>query len=179
MSDGLPSPLDVGGSRWTSPILKGTFHSAVSTASDDADLPPWLGVFRTVSNNWIAKNGTRYTAAQRSPQIFFDAHCRCIFAVCLLDDSQRWRVGRLSGLWVWDGGDIGWGDWHRRLGKGVALGPQQVAAVGRQREGLPAVVVAHLCSNRNRRGRRWKPRRGRHQLVEWGGGRGMLGEGKL
>jgi len=61
--------LGFGGSRWTSPYFERYISLAVSTGVRLMLIYLMLGVFKTVSNNWIATmNG--YTADEPITQIF-------------------------------------------------------------------------------------------------------------
>ena len=71
--------LGFGGSRWTSPYFERYISLAVSTGVRLMLIYLMLGVFKTISNNWIATmNG--YTADQPITQIFPTLMSMLLFA---------------------------------------------------------------------------------------------------
>ena len=106
--------LGFGGSRWTAPYFERYISLAVSTGVRLMLIYLMLGVFRTVSNNWIATmNG--YTADEPITQIFPNPDVDASLCVCIVDDSQDGGIDRRGnsgdGRWGsrWDGS----GDWER------------------------------------------------------------------
>src|SRR5271168_3431488 len=117
--------LGFGGSRWTSPYFELYISLAVGTGVRLMLIYLMLGVFRTVSNNWIATmNG--YTADQPITQIFPTLMSMLLFAFA------SWMIPKMagsiaSGTLGTGGGDlVGMG---AEIGKGAALGAATVAAV--------------------------------------------------
>jgi type IV secretion system protein TrbL len=117
--------LGFGGSRWTAPYFERYISLAVSTGVRLMLIYLMLGVFRTVSNNWIATmNG--YTADEPITQIFPTLMSMLLFAFA------SWMIPKMAGsiaagTWGWGGGDLV--GMAAEIGKGVALGAATVAAV--------------------------------------------------
>src|ERR1700761_9468657 len=117
--------LGFGGSRWTAPYFERYISLAVSTGVRLMLIYLMLGVFKTVSNNWIATmNG--YTADEPITQIFPTLMSMLLFAFA------SWMIPKMAasvaaGTLGMGGGDlVGMG---AEIGKGVALGAATVAAV--------------------------------------------------
>src|SRR6202041_1817661 len=117
--------LGFGGSRWTAPYFERYISLAVSTGVRLMLIYLMLGVFRTVSNNWIATmNG--YTADEPITQIFPTLMSMLLFAFA------SWMIPKMAGsiaagtLGMGGGDLVGMG---AEIGKGVALGAATVAAV--------------------------------------------------
>jgi type IV secretion system protein TrbL len=117
--------LGFGGSRWTSPYFERYISLAVGTGVRLMLIYLMLGVFRTVSNNWIATmNG--YTADQPITQIFPTLMSMLLFAFA------SWMIPKMAasiatgtlGAGAADLVGIG-----AEIGKGAALGAAAVAAV--------------------------------------------------
>jgi type IV secretion system protein TrbL len=82
--------LGFGGSRWTSPYFERYISFAVSTGVRLMLIYLMLGVFRTVSNNWIATmNG--YTADQPISQILPTLMSMLLFAFA------SWMIPKMAG----------------------------------------------------------------------------------
>jgi type IV secretion system protein TrbL len=117
--------LGFGGSRWTSPYFERYISLAVSTGVRLMLIYLMLGVFRTVSNNWIATmNG--YTADQPITQIFPTLMSMLLFAFA------SWMIPKMAGSVAAGTLGMGGGDlvgMAAEIGKGVALGAATVAAV--------------------------------------------------
>jgi type IV secretion system protein TrbL len=117
--------LGFGGSRWTSPYFERYISLAVGTGVRLMLIYLMLGVFRTVSNNWIATmNG--YTADQPITQIFPTLMSMLLFAFA------SWMIPKMAAsiasgtLGVGAADLVGIG---AEIGKGAALGAATVAAV--------------------------------------------------
>jgi type IV secretion system protein TrbL len=117
--------LGFGGSRWTAPYFERYISLAVSTGVRLMLIYLMLGVFRTISNNWIATmNG--YTADEPITQIFPTLMSMLLFAFA------SWMIPKMAGsiaagtLGMGGGDLVGMG---AEIGKGVALGAATVAAV--------------------------------------------------
>jgi type IV secretion system protein TrbL len=117
--------LGFGGSRWTSPYFERYISLAVGTGVRLMLIYLMLGVFRTVSNNWIATmNG--YTADQPITQIFPTLMSMLLFAFA------SWMIPKMAGSIA--SGTLGAGAADlvgigAEIGKGAALGAATVAAV--------------------------------------------------
>jgi hypothetical protein len=113
------------GSRWTSPYFERYISLAVSTGVRLMLIYLMLGVFRTVSNNWIATmNG--YTADQPITQIFPTLMSMLLFAFA------SWMIPKMAASIA--SGTLGTGAADlvgigAEIGKGAALGAATVAAV--------------------------------------------------
>src|SRR5271165_40567 len=117
--------LGFGGSRWTSPYFERYIALAVSTGVRLMLIYLMLGVFKTISNNWIATmNG--YTADQPITQIFPTLMSMLLFAFA------SWMIPKMAGSIAAGTLGMGGGDlvgMAAEIGKGVALGAATVAAV--------------------------------------------------
>ena len=117
--------LGFGGSRWTAPYFERYIALAVSTGVRLMLIYLMLGVFRTVSNNWIATmNG--YTADEPITQIFPTLMSMLLFAFA------SWMIPKMAGSIAAGTLGMGGGDlvgMAAEIGKGVALGAATVAAV--------------------------------------------------
>ena len=117
--------LGFGGSRWTAPYFERYISFAVSTGVRLMLIYLMLGVFRTVSNNWIATmNG--YTADEPITQIFPTLMSMLLFAFA------SWMIPKMAGSIAAGTLGMGGGDlvgMAAEIGKGVALGAATVAAV--------------------------------------------------
>ena len=117
--------LGFGGSRWTSPYFERYISLAVGTGVRLMLIYLMLGVFRTVSNNWIATmNG--YTADQPITQIFPTLMSMLLFAFA------SWMIPKMAASIA--SGTLGAGAADlvgigAEIGKGAALGAATVAAV--------------------------------------------------
>ncbi len=117
--------LGFGGSRWTSPYFERYISLAVSTGVRLMLIYLMLGVFRTVSNNWIAAmNG--YTADQPITQIFPTLMSMLLFAFA------SWMIPKMAASIA--SGTLGAGAADlvgigAEIAKGAALGAATVAAV--------------------------------------------------
>jgi len=117
--------LGFGGSRWTSPYFERYISLVVSTGVRLMLIYLMLGVFRTVSNNWIATmNG--YTADQPITQIFPTLMSMLLFAFA------SWMIPKMAASIA--SGTLGTGAADlvgigAEIGKGAALGAATVAAV--------------------------------------------------
>lgn len=116
--------LGFGGSRWTSPYFERYISLAVSTGVRLMLIYLMLGVFKTISANWIATmNG--YTADQPLTQIFPTIMSMLLFAFA------SWLIPKFAGSIA--SGTLGAGaadlvGMAAEIGKGVALGAATVAA---------------------------------------------------
>ena len=116
--------LGFGGSRWTSPYFERYISLAVSTGVRLMLIYLMLGVFHTISANWIATmNG--YTADQPITQIFPTIMSMLLFAFA------SWLIPKFAGSIA--SGTLGAGaadmvGMAAEIGKGVALGAATVAA---------------------------------------------------
>jgi type IV secretion system protein TrbL len=133
--------LGFGGSRWTTPYFERYISLAVSTGVRLMLIYLMLGVFGTVSNNWIATmNG--YTADQPITQIFPTLMSMLLFAFA------SWMIPKMAGsvaagtLGMGGGDLVGMG---AEIGKGVALGAATVAAVAAT-GGTGAVAAGALAA---------------------------------
>ena len=110
--------LGFGGSRWTAPYFERYISLAVSTGVRLMLIYLMLGVFRTVSNNWIATmNG--YTADEPITQIFPTLMSMLLFAFA------SWMIPKMAGSIAAGTLGMGGGDlvgMAAEIGKGVALG---------------------------------------------------------
>lgn len=117
--------LGFGASRWTAPYFERYISLAVSTGVRLMLIYLMLGVFRTVSNNWIATmNG--YTADEPITQIFPTLMSMLLFAFA------SWMIPKMAGSIAAGTLGMGGGDlvgMAAEIGKGVALGAATVAAV--------------------------------------------------
>src|SRR5271170_6515892 len=117
--------LGFGGSRWTAPYFERYISLAVSTGVRLMLIYLMLGVFKTVSNNWIATmNG--YTADEPITQIFPTLMSMLLFAFA------SWMIPKMAGSIAAGTLGMGGGDlvgMAAEIGKGVALGAATVAAV--------------------------------------------------
>jgi type IV secretion system protein TrbL len=117
--------LGFGGSRWTSPYFERYISLAVGTGVRLMLIYLMLGVFRTVSNNWIATmNG--YTADQPITQIFPTLMSMLLFAFA------SWMIPKMAASIA--SGTLGTGAADlvgigAEISKGAALGAATVAAV--------------------------------------------------
>jgi type IV secretion system protein TrbL len=117
--------LGFGGSRWTSPYFERYISLAVGTGVRLMLIYLMLGVFRTVSNNWIATmNG--YTADQPITQIFPTLMSMLLFAFA------SWMIPKMAASIA--SGTLGTGAADlvgigAEIGKGAALGAATVAAI--------------------------------------------------
>lgn len=115
--------LGFGGSRWTSPYFERYISFAVSTGVRLMLIYLMLGVFRTVSNNWIATmNG--YTANQPISQILPTLMSMLLFAFA------SWMIPKMAGSLA--SGTLGTGaadlvGMGTEIGKAAALGAATVA----------------------------------------------------
>lgn len=117
--------LGFGGSRWTAPYFERYISLAVSTGVRLMLIYLMLGVFKTVSSNWIATmNG--YTADEPITQIFPTLMSMLLFAFA------SWMIPKMAGSIAAGTLGMGGGDlvgMAAEIGKGVALGAATVAAV--------------------------------------------------
>src|SRR6202167_2339839 len=117
--------LGFGGSRWTAPYFERYISLAISTGVRLMLIYLMLGVFNTISNNWIATlNG--YTADQPITQIFPTLMSMLLFAFA------SWMIPKMAGSIAAGTLGMGGGDlvgMAAEIGKGVALGAATVAAV--------------------------------------------------
>jgi type IV secretion system protein TrbL len=117
--------LGFGGSRWTSPYFERYISLAVSTGVRLMLIYLMLGVFKTISNNWIATmNG--YTADQPITQIFPTLMSMLLFAFA------SWMIPKMAASIA--SGTLGTGaadlvGMGAEIGKAAALGAATVAAV--------------------------------------------------
>ncbi|MDQ2835185.1 MAG: type IV secretion system protein, partial [Acidobacteriota bacterium] len=115
--------LGFGGSRWTSPYFERYISFAVSTGVRLMLIYLMLGVFRTISNNWIATmNG--YTADQPISQILPTLMSMLLFAFA------SWMIPKMAGSLA--SGTLGTGaadlvGMGAEIGKAAALGAATVA----------------------------------------------------
>lgn len=116
--------LGFGGSRWTAPYFERYISLVVSTGVRLMLIYLMLGVFKTISNNWIATmNG--YTADQPITQIFPTLMSMLLFAFA------SWMIPKMAGSIASGTLGMGGGDlvgMAAEIGKGVALGAVTVAA---------------------------------------------------
>jgi type IV secretion system protein TrbL len=133
--------LGFGGSRWTSPYFERYISLAVSTGVRLMLIYLMLGVFKTVSNNWIATmNG--YTADEPITQIFPTLMSMLLFAFA------SWMIPKMAGSIAAGTLGMGGGDlvgMAAEIGKGVALGAATVAAAVAT-GGAGAVVAGALTA---------------------------------
>ena len=129
--------LGFGGSRWTSPYFERYISLAVGTGVRLMLIYLMLGVFRTVSNNWIATmNG--YTADQPITQIFPTLMSMLLFAFA------SWMIPKMAA-------SIASGNpWHR------GGGPGRHRRGDRQRSGPRGGDRRRGRGNRRRGCRRWR-----------------------
>jgi type IV secretion system protein TrbL len=117
--------LGFGGSRWTSPYFEMYISLAVSTGVRLMLIYLMLGVFKTISNNWIATmNG--YTADQPITQIFPTLMSMLLFAFA------SWMIPKMAASIA--SGTLGSGaadlvGMGAEIGKAAALGAATVAVV--------------------------------------------------
>jgi type IV secretion system protein TrbL len=117
--------LGFGGSRWTSPYFERYISLAVGTGVRLMLIYLMLGVFKTISSNWIATmNG--YTADQPITQIFPTLMSMLLFAFA------SWMIPKMAASIA--SGTLGTGAADlvgigAEIGKGAALGAATVAAV--------------------------------------------------
>ena len=117
--------LGFGGSRWTSPYFERYISFAVSTGVRLMLIYLMLGVFKTVSSNWIATmNG--YTADQPITQIFPTLMSMLLFAFA------SWMIPKMAASLA--SGTLGTGaadlvGMGAEIGKAAALGAATVAVV--------------------------------------------------
>jgi type IV secretion system protein TrbL len=117
--------LGFGGSRWTSPYFERYISLAVSTGVRLMLIYLMLGVFKTISNNWIATmNG--YTADQPITQIFPTLMSMLLFAFA------SWMIPKMAASIA--SGTLGSGaadlvGMGAEIGKAAALGAATVAVV--------------------------------------------------
>ena len=115
--------LGFGGSRWTSPYFERYISLAVSTGVRLMLIYLMLGVFKTISNNWIATmNG--YTADQPITQIFPTLMSMLLFAFA------SWMIPKMAASIA--SGTLGSGaadlvGMGAEIGKAAALGAATVA----------------------------------------------------
>lgn len=133
--------LGFGGSRWTAPYFERYISLAVSTGVRLMLIYLMLGVFKTISNNWIATmNG--YTADQPITQIFPTLMSMLLFAFA------SWMIPKMAGSIASGTLGMGGGDlvgMAAEIGKGVALGAVTVAAAAAT-GGAGAVVGGALAA---------------------------------
>jgi type IV secretion system protein TrbL len=117
--------LGFGGSRWTLPYFERYISLAVSTGVRLMLIYLMLGVFKTISNNWIATmNG--YTADQPITQIFPTLMSMLLFAFA------SWMIPKMAASIA--SGTLGTGaadlvGMGAEIGKAAALGAATVAVV--------------------------------------------------
>jgi len=117
--------LGFGGSRWTSPYFERYISLAISTGVRLMLIYLMLGVFKTISNNWIATmNG--YTADQPISQIFPTLMSMLLFAFA------SWMIPKMAASIA--SGTLGSGaadlvGMGAEIGKAAALGAATVAVV--------------------------------------------------
>jgi type IV secretion system protein TrbL len=117
--------LGFGGSRWTSPYFERYISLAVSTGVRLMLIYLMLGVFKTISNNWIATmNG--YTADQPITQVFPTLMSMLLFAFA------SWMIPKMAASIA--SGTLGSGaadlvGMGAEIGKAAALGAATVAVV--------------------------------------------------
>ena len=117
--------LGFGGSRWTSPYFERYISLAVSTGVRLMLIYLMMGVFKTISNNWIATmNG--YTADQPITQIFPTLMSMLLFAFA------SWMIPKMAASIA--SGTLGSGaadlvGMGAEIGKGAALAAATVAVV--------------------------------------------------
>jgi type IV secretion system protein TrbL len=117
--------LGFGGSRWTSPYFERYISLAVSTGVRLMLIYLMLGVFKTISNNWIATmNG--YAADQPITQIFPTLMSMLLFAFA------SWMIPKMAASIA--SGTLGSGaadlvGMGAEIGKAAALGAATVAVV--------------------------------------------------
>ena len=117
--------LGFGGSRWTSPYFERYISLSVSTGVRLMLIYLMLGVFKTISNNWIATmNG--YTADQPITQIFPTLMSMLLFAFA------SWMIPKMAASIA--SGTLGTGaadlvGMGAEIGKAAALGAATVAVV--------------------------------------------------
>jgi type IV secretion system protein TrbL len=117
--------LGFGGSRWTSPYFERYISLAVSTGVRLMLIYLMLGVFKTISNNWIATmNG--YTADQPITQIFPTLMSMLLFAFA------SWMIPKMAASIA--SGTLGTGaadlvGMGAEIGKAAALGAATIAVV--------------------------------------------------
>jgi len=117
--------LGFGGSRWTSPYFERYISLAVSTGVRLMLIYLMLGVFNTISNNWIATmNG--YTADQPITQIFPTLMSMLLFSFA------SWMIPKMAASIA--SGTLGSGaadlvGMGAEIGKAAALGAATVAVV--------------------------------------------------
>jgi type IV secretion system protein TrbL len=117
--------LGFGGSRWTSPYFERYISLAVSTGVRLMLIYLMLGVFKTISNNWIVTmNG--YTADQPITQIFPTLMSMLLFAFA------SWMIPKMAASIA--SGTLGSGaadlvGMGAEIGKVAALGAATVAVV--------------------------------------------------
>jgi type IV secretion system protein TrbL len=115
--------LGFGGSRWTSPYFERYISFSVSTGVRLMLIYLMLGVFRTISNNWIATmNG--YTADQPISQILPTLMSMLLFAFA------SWMIPKMAGSLA--SGTLGTGaadlvGLGAEIGKAAALGAASIA----------------------------------------------------
>ena len=115
--------LGFGGSRWTAPYFERYISLAVSTGVRLMLIYLMLGVFKTISNNWIATmNG--YTADQPITQIFPTLMSMLLFAFA------SWMIPKMAASIA--SGTLGTGaadlvGMGAEIGKAAALGAATVA----------------------------------------------------
>jgi len=133
--------LGFGGSRWTTPYFERYLSLAVCTGVRLMLIYLMLGVFKTVSNNWIATmNG--YTADEPITQIFPTLMSMLLFAFA------SWMIPKMAGSIAAGTLGMGGGDlvgMAAEIGKGVALGAATVAAAVAT-GGAGAVVAGALSA---------------------------------
>jgi type IV secretion system protein TrbL len=117
--------LGFGGSRWTSPYFERYISLAVSTGVRLMLIYLMLGVFKSISNNWVATmNG--YTADQPISQIFPTLMSMLLFAFA------SWLIPKMAASIA--SGTLGSGaadlvGMGAEIGKAAALGAATVAVV--------------------------------------------------
>ena len=92
--------LGFAGSRWTMPYFERYISLAISTGVRLMLIYLMLGVFKTVSQNWIAAMDA-YTPDQPALQIFPDHRVHASFCFRVMDDSQDGRFHRKWQSWSW------------------------------------------------------------------------------
>src|ERR1700722_17274602 len=117
--------LGFAGSRWTMPYFERYISLAISTGVRLMLIYLMLGVFKTVSQNWVTAMDS-YTPDQPALQIFPTLASMLLFAFA------SWMIPKMAGSIASGSLGMGGGDlvgMAAEIGKGVALGAATVAAV--------------------------------------------------
>ena len=136
--------LGFGGSRWTAPYFERYISLAISTGVRLMLIYLMLGVFRSVSNNWIAAmNG--WTADEPITRYFPTIMSMLLFAFA------SWMIPKMAGSIA--SGTLGTGAADlvgigAEIGKGAALGAATVAAIAAT-GGAGAVARRRVGCHRN------------------------------